>query len=282
MKTISLILPTLNNPKGLNLFLKSVYLGNTKKVKIEIIIIDQSDSDEIYNVCNNYDKKGNPFIIYKRSNVLGLSLNRNFGIQFATGDIVGFPDDDCTYYPDTLENILNCFLDVEFKENDAILGQIYDNNNRQPIIKNWPQKKLKVTIFNFYKLSSSITLFCKKNKVKFNESMGAGTTFGSCEDTDYIYNMLVLKKKLIYCPNVKVWHSEINYNEVSLKRVESYASGLGYFITNGITFVKVGLLLGCILIKGKQALISQSSYRTGYFRNYFKGLTRGLQQKKIK
>ena len=173
-------------------------------------------------------------------------------------------------------------MDVECKENDAILGQIYDNNNRQPIIKNWPQKKLKVTIFNFYKLSSSITLFCKKNKVKFNESMGAGATFGSCEDTDYIYNMLVLKKKLIYCPNVKVWHSEINYNEVSLKRVESYASGLGYFITNGITFVKVGLLLGCILIKGKQALISQSSYRTGYFRNYFKGLTRGLQQKKIK
>ena len=112
MKTISLILPTLNNPQGLNLFLKSVYLVNTKKVKIEIIIIDQSDSDEIYNVCNNYDKKGNPFIIYKRSNVLGLSLNRNFGIQFATGDIVGFPDDDCTYYPDTLENILNCFLKV--------------------------------------------------------------------------------------------------------------------------------------------------------------------------
>lgn len=229
----------------------------------------------------NGKKIDNPFIIYEKSNDLGLSLNRNFGLQFATGDIIGFPDDDCTYYPDTLENILNCFLDVKFKNNDAVLGQIFDNHTHQPIIKSWPQKNTKVTIFNFYKLSSSITLFCKKNKMKFNESMGAGTKFGSCEDTDYIYNMLVLKKKLIYCPSVKVWHPEINYNEASLKRVESYASGLGYFIANEINFLKVGLLLGCILKKGKQAIISQSCYRTGYFRNYFKGLIRGLQQKKI-
>ena len=110
MKTISLILPTLNNPHSLNLFLKSVFLGKTIEAKIEIIIIDQSDSDEIKNVCNIYNKKNNPFIIYKRSKNLGLSLNRNFGLQMATGDIVGFPDDDCIYYPDTLNNILSFFF----------------------------------------------------------------------------------------------------------------------------------------------------------------------------
>ena len=279
MKTISLILPTLNNPHSLNLFLKSVFLGKTIEAKIEIIIIDQSDSDEIYNVCNNYDKKGNPFIIYKRSKVLGLSLNRNFGLQMATGDIIGFPDDDCIYYPDTLNNILSFFLDPEFKCYDAVLGQIYDNNNHQPLIKNWPQKKSKVTKFNFYKLSSSITLFCKKNNRSFNESMGVGAKFGSCEDAEYIYQMLVSRGKIFYCPNVKVWHPEINFNEISLKRVESYASGLGYFITNRMTPVKIGLLLGCIIIKGKQALFSRSSYKAEYFSYYFKGLIRGLQQK---
>ena len=62
MKTISLILPTLNNPHSLNLFLKSVFLGKIIEAKIEIIIIDQSDSDEIKNVCNIYNKKNNPFI----------------------------------------------------------------------------------------------------------------------------------------------------------------------------------------------------------------------------
>ena len=279
MKTISLILPTLNNPQSLNLFLKSVFLGETIEAKIEIIIIDQSDSDEIKNVCNMYNKKNNPFIIYKRSNNLGLSLNRNFGLQMATGDIVGFPDDDCIYYPDTLNNILSFFLDPEFKCYDAVLGQIYDNNNHQQLIKNWPQKKSKVTKFNFYKLSSSITLFCKKNNMNFNESMGVGAKFGSCEDVEYIYKMLVSRGKIFYCPNVKVWHPEINFNEVSLKRVESYASGLGYFITNGITPLKIGLLLGCIIIKGKQALFSRSSYKAEYFNYYFKGLIRGLQQK---
>jgi len=279
LKTISLILPTLNNPQSLNLFLKSVFLGKTIEAKIEIIIIDQSDSDEIKNVCNMYNKKNNPFIIYKRSNNLGLSLNRNFGLQMATGDIVGFPDDDCIYYPDTLNNILSFFLDPEFKCYDDVLGQIYDNNNHQQLIKNWPQKKSKVTKFNFYKLSSSITLFCKKNNMNFNESMGVGAKFGSCEDVEYIYKMLVSRGKIFYCPNVKVWHPEINFNEVSLKRVESYASGLGYFITNGITPLKIGLLLGCIIIKGKQALFSRSSYKAEYFNYYFKGLIRGLQQK---
>jgi len=254
-------------------------MGKTIEAKIEIIIIDQSDSDEIKNVCNIYNKKNNPFIIYKRSNNLGLSLNRNFGLQMATGDIVGFPDDDCIYYPDTLNNILSFFLDPEFKCYDAVLGQIYDNNNHQPLIKNWPQKKSKVTNFNFYKLSSSITLFCKKNNRSFNESMGVGAKFGSCEDAEYIYQMLVSRGKIFYCPNVKVWHPEINFNEISLKRVESYASGLGYFITNRMTPVKIGLLLGCIIIKGKQALFSRSSYKAEYFSYYFKGLIRGLQQK---
>ena len=109
--------------------------------------------------------------------------------------------------------------------------------------------------------------------------MGVGAKFGSCEDAEYIYQMLVSRGKIFYCPNVKVWHPEINFNEISLKRVESYASGLGYFITNRMTPVKIGLLLGCITIKGKQALFSRSSYKAEYFSYYFKGLIRGLQQK---
>jgi len=46
-----------------------------------------------------------------------------------------------------------------------------------------------------------------------------------------------------------------------------------------MTPVKIGLLLGCIIIKGKQALFSRSSYKAEYFNYYFKGLIRGLQQK---
>lgn len=35
----------------------------------------------------------------------GLSRARNFGIEQATGDVLGFPDDDAWYRPDLLESV---------------------------------------------------------------------------------------------------------------------------------------------------------------------------------
>lgn len=41
----------------------------------------------------------------------GVSRARNAGLSLCTGDIVGFPDDDCWYAPDTLDEVQSLFRD---------------------------------------------------------------------------------------------------------------------------------------------------------------------------
>ena len=115
MQKISLILPTLNNSKNLNNFLYSVSTDEEINSMVEIIIIDQSESNRTKTICTKFNKKFTNSIIYRKSRHLGLSVNRNKGLQIATGDIIAFPDDDCIYYPDTFINgkiiflIMKCF-----------------------------------------------------------------------------------------------------------------------------------------------------------------------------
>ena len=279
MQKISLILPTLNNSENIFFFLNSIFKSDKIKATIEIIIIDQSKSNNTKKICLEFNQKFNNSIIYKRSKHEGISANRNIGLQIATGDIIGFPDDDCIYYPDTLKKVSTYFSNPKYGYYDAILGQVYDKNKNQPLIKKWPKYNSQVSTLNFYKLSSSITIFTKRNNINFNEQMGVGTQYGSCEDVDFIYNMLISGKKIFYISDIKVWHAEINNNKVSLKRVESYASGLGYFISHDTSSTKIGLLCGCIIIKCIQLILYFNRYRRGYFFYYFKGLIRGIQKR---
>ena len=274
---LSLILPTIERPKQLDIFLKSVIKSENGFAEIEIIIIDQSTSLAVKQICLLNKESPNYKIIYIKSNVLGLSVNRNIGLQISTGDIIGFPDDDCSYYSDTLDYLADFFLNPANAAYDGLIGQIYDKNNNKPLIKNWPQLNLQVSQFNFYHLSSSITFFCKKNHLKFNEFLGVGAKFGSCEDVDFIYKMLLEGKNIYYTEDIKVWHPTPDFYNIPLKKVESYASGLGYFIINEMSLIKVVLLISCLLTKGKQAIFSKEIYCKGYFRFYLKGLIRGLK-----
>src|SRR5262249_2604201 len=65
----------------------------------ELIVVDQNPPgyiDEILQTC------GAGLRIKHVRSAPGLSAARNVGLAQANGQIVGFPDDDCWYLPDTL------------------------------------------------------------------------------------------------------------------------------------------------------------------------------------
>lgn len=62
-------------------------------------------------------------IKYIHSNIKGLSHARNIGLQKVTGDIVGFPDDDCWYDDTTLELVEKTFRKQDY---DGITGTPID------------------------------------------------------------------------------------------------------------------------------------------------------------
>lgn len=245
---ISLIVATINRISEVELFFESMVCSTYKN--FEILLIDQNEGADLDDIVMCYLSSLKIFHI--KSPIKGLSYNRNVGIKMATGDILAFPDDDCTYYPDTLEKVVLKFRDGNI---DFVLGRIFDRDKKVNIIKNWPRFEKNVTAKNFYFLSSSITLFSKfKNDdvVVFDENLGAGTKHGSCEDPDFIFTLL--KKGCIgtYTPLVEVNHpipSDIN---TPLSKKISYASGFGFmlgkyysdfiFVLMGVGFIAKNLI----------------------------------------
>lgn len=267
----SLVIATLGRKKELFEMLDSVKESNYDLNLIEVIIVDQNDKGFINDKLINYQGLN---LKYIHSLKKGLSYNRNIGLKNITGDIVCFPDDDCKFYNDTFSQVSNVLVSDNYS---FCIGRIYDRDKKINLFKKWPNKKTKINKFNSYFLNSSITLFLKKEQVlSFDERLGVGAEFGSCEDADYIYRMLINKVKGIYLPCIQVWHPEPNYNQISLDKVTSYASGFKYFVGKNTDVVKSILFLLLIIKKSYQFLFKNKEFKSGYFKAFFVGLFRNI------
>lgn len=261
-KSFSLILATVNRKKEVEEFLKSIIFVNYPLEKIEIIVIDQNKDDILKDIILKYNKKLN--IIHIKSKEVGLSKNRNKGLEIATCDIVAFPDDDCKYLKNTLLEVDKNFNNN--KELDCIIGRIIDQDGLD-CIKKWSKKFEKITPKNFYTKMSSITMFKKnKNVLKFDENLGAGAKFGSSEDADILYRMLKKGKEIYYDPRIVLFHPRGKDN-FSSEKAYSYGLGHGVFIRKnldintikiyfmGLVLINMRILKSIIFLDNKSMLI---------------------------
>lgn len=272
----SLIIATLGRKKELLELIESIKNSDYETNNLEIIIVDQNEKGFLDKELSKFE---NLNIKHIHSDIKGLSYNRNIGLSYASGDIICFPDDDCKFYENTLNEVSNILLSSNI---DFCMGQIYDRETKKDVIKKWSKKEFKVNRFNSYFINSSITMFIKKEYIlNFDENLGVGARFGSCEDADLIYKILENKAKGIYTPKIELWHPEPNYQEISLEKVKNYASGFGYFVRKNTDVIKVLLLF---LLVGKKTIqfimnILNKRFQKGYFNSFFNGLFTGLMYK---
>ena len=219
----SLIVATVGRDIEIERLLDSLSIQTIKKNLFEIIIVDQNKEINLEPIVKKYTKMLN--IIHIKAQNLGLSRNRNVGLKIAKGNIVAFPDDDCTYYPDTLESVLKYF--ETNSSTDSVFGQIIDLEKNKKIIRNWPVKDVEISTSNFFMLYSSITIFTKLKDVKFDERLGVGEFFGSYEDADYTLSLIENGNSFYYSPTIKVWHPELNVKTMSIDKIQSYGLGFG-------------------------------------------------------
>ena len=220
---ISLIVATLGRDIEVDKLLSSLEKQSIGKDGFEVIIVDQNKEINLEPIVSKYKNVLN--IKHIKSDVLGLSKNRNIGLLASVGSIVAFPDDDCTYYEDTLESVLEYF--GANSAVDSVFGQIIDLENNKKIIRNWPNKDVEINTSNFFMLYSSITIFTKLKDVKFDERLGVGEFFGSYEDADYTLNLIENGNSFHYSPLLKVWHPELNVKTMSIDKIKSYGLGFG-------------------------------------------------------
>ncbi|WP_154991598.1 glycosyltransferase family 2 protein [Priestia megaterium] len=240
----SLVVATFGRVKEVEDFLKSISLLKYDLNRIEVIIVDQNSKENI-----DLSKIVEKFTTFKIKHIVshkkGSSYNRNLGLKNATGKYVAFPDDDCEYYPYTLEKVLKTF---ENSKGNFIIGRIIDKE-RNNVIRDWPMKELIVTQKNFYDKYSAITIFFEKDFIKqltFDEDLGPGSYYGACEDTDVVYRALELNQGF-YNPEIEVFHPETTTQYMDEKKVKSYALGFGAFVNKNKDFCLIFLFIKVIL-----------------------------------
>jgi glycosyltransferase involved in cell wall biosynthesis len=244
----SLIIATLGRDKELALLLDSLLLQSIDKKEFEIIIVDQNDSDLIDGLVLSY--KDRLTITHIKSSKKGLSYNRNIGIDASRGEYLCIPDDDCTYYPDTLQQVLNQIEVFNFP--DMLIGKVFDRKTQQYIFKKTPQKSVVVKEYNFYPLVSSITIFFKKCTIRFDENFGIGATYPSNEDGDLILTFINSKKRVIYSPKIECNHPPYNMDNMSNDKLYVYGIGFGAmcrkFSSLSIAYIYIQVLIFQILM----------------------------------
>ena len=202
---LSLILATVGRSVDVGRFIHSL-IGQTDK-NFELMVIDQNTDDRLL----PYIKEGQIAgleLRHLRLNPPNLSGARNLGIAESTGELVGFPDDDCWYNPDTVAQVLHAFS---------------ANTKSQGIVACWEEqmcgegKKPAVGSLalgawrNFREgNASSISLFFRREILDqlggFDERFGVGRWYGAAEETDLILRALASGAHLNYCPAARVHH----------------------------------------------------------------------------
>lgn len=110
MKKVTVIIPVYNVQDYLEECLKSV-LNQTYK-NIEIILIDNSSTDNSGNICDQYAKLYNEIKVFHIDSK-GVSNARNYGIKNATGEFLIFIDSDDFIEKNSIEKMIKDIEDFQ-------------------------------------------------------------------------------------------------------------------------------------------------------------------------
>jgi glycosyltransferase involved in cell wall biosynthesis len=214
----SLVMATLGRYDEIILFLDSMV--NQSYKNFELIIVDQNENDKIEKLCSSY----NMDIKVIKSDIKGLSINRNIGLRHISGDIVAFPDDDCEYDYNTLERVKDFFT-----QNPVYNFYICNTKEKYSELSILPNTLGDTVISpnNVMRVGCSITIFVRVGAIanfSFDEQLGVGTEFGSGEESDLLFFLLNKKNKGFFHSQHYIFHP---FKEETAQKAFQYGKGYG-------------------------------------------------------
>lgn len=224
MTRFSLILCTVNRDKVVRELFES-FAAQQNAPSFEVILVDQNPDERLLPIVKDFAGK---FPIRRYTAKPGLSRARNIGLNYADGEIIAFPDDDCTY-PEHLLRTISDYLDSN-PATDGISTLVTDRQGRfsGSFMYRTPRR---ITTGNVWRCGVSISIFVRRNAIQnilFDETLGvgSGTLYGSGEETDFLLNLIHAGRKLDFCPQIVVNHPVFT-GPWTLRRGYLYGCGMG-------------------------------------------------------
>ena len=200
MAKVSVIVPVYNVEKYLKRCLDS--LINQTLSDIDIICINDGSKDSSLQILEQYAKKDSRIVIYNQENS-GVSVARNTGLEYASGEYIGFVDSDDWVDLDFYEKLYN-----SAKNNNAdiaVADFIREHPNKKPKRLKLKEEKIYTTPEDKFMICKVHREGCVWNKIyrtEFIKSINLKFVPKMYyEDRDFTIRSLYFSKKLVTTPN---------------------------------------------------------------------------------
>lgn len=232
---VSVLVSTCNRCDKLRLLLDTMKTnGSAWPMGTEVLVIDNNSSDATMQVVAEYTSLENPVFRYLLESKPGKSRALNSGIREAKGEIIAFTDDDCIPSPGWVTSILKEF---ESDSELSVLGgrvELYDNRDvHQAILLS----SCRTVVTNAREVCATPAIIganmaFRKSVLKvtrgFDPLFGPGSVCKADEDLDLLYRSLKGKFKIVYSPDVVVFHNHGRRTELDEDKTScAYAFGRG-------------------------------------------------------
>ncbi len=216
---ISIITPSLDpNINKIKNTLTSI-LNNNGQYEI-ILILQKTAEKKIELLKNHYFNKNKLKIIIDDG--VGISRARNIGIKYSSGEWILLLDDDIHIK----DNIINQLEKVLSKYELFYYGNTMVMNSNSHYLRFYTTNN-NLSIWSYNRICSVALIINKKvfeNIGLFDENLGAGSKFGSSEESDLILRALFRGIKIKYLKEYTVYHENACHSAL---KIENYAKGLG-------------------------------------------------------
>ncbi|MEW8956568.1 glycosyltransferase family 2 protein [Clostridium sp.] len=271
---ISLIVTTYNRQKEMEKLFNTI--RDNKYDNLEVIVVDQSSNNSIKELCDYFKKQ--LCIKYVKAGRMSLSKARNLGIKSVTGELIGFPDDDCWYEENFLNEISKIFEDENIH---AICTGVYDPINNIPYSSIESKTPVvKINSFNVFKYTTSVGIFIRKDIISFfDENLGIGAKWYGGEDIDYTLRLLHNNKNLYYYNELKVYHL-YNPDYVNIEKEFKYTIGYGAVIGKAYRYYnfKLSALFKYYSVLFKFKLYSLAGINKELYNTRISGMKKGFKE----
>ncbi len=160
MPKISIIVPVYNVEIYLERCLNSLIKQTLKD--IEIIIVNDGSTDKSLEICNIFAQKDDRIKIINQKNG-GLAIARNTGLEYVSGDYIGFIDSDDWVDLDFYEKLYKTA--IKYGSDIAFADFIRKGKNKHKVRMGIKDTKVAVDINDKINACKNLTLGCVWNKI---------------------------------------------------------------------------------------------------------------------
>lgn len=203
----SIVIPTYNRPERLKECLQSITFLEYPRDCFEVVVVDDGSKISLERVVEPF-KNQLHITLLKQINQ-GPATARNTGVNHAKGKFLAFTDDDCKPAPDWLKTLATRF---ENAPNCLIGGKTINilSDNTFSIAS----QELINYLYSYYNSNPQQASFFASNNIalsteNFRKIGGFDTTYprAAAEDREFCDRWLQYGNKMLYAPEVQVYHA---------------------------------------------------------------------------